>query len=134
MPVIRLQSTPTQKLYLLANSNEYIGERGGQMRDGQVNSIFPSLHPQSLGRESVILPQTSHFIPHTKICKDTIFKIRLGGKITLIDVTQQGFFPGVGLGGPPIRRKFCQSPHLTLVPVFGPRLVPPPSRGSSPKI
>ena len=40
---------------------------------------------------------------------------------------------GWGTGGPPIRRKFCQSPHLTLVPVFGPRLVPP-SRGSSPKI
>ena len=42
------------------------------------------------------------------------------------------FFPG-GTGVPPIRRKFCQSPHPTLVPVFGPRLVPP-SRGSSPKI
>ena len=42
------------------------------------------------------------------------------------------FFPG-GTGGPPIWRKFCQSPHPTLVPVFGPRLVPPPSRGSSPK-
>ena len=38
----------------------------------------------------------------------------------------QGFFPG-GTGGPPIRRKFCQSPHPTLVPVFGPRLVPPPA-------
>ena len=27
----------------------------------------------------------------------------------------------------PIQRKFCQSPHPTLVPVFGPRLVPPPA-------
>ena len=37
-----------------------------------------------------------------------------------------GFFPG-GLGVPPIQRKFCQSPppHPTLVPIFGPRLVPP---------
>ena len=42
------------------------------------------------------------------------------------------FFPGGGLEGP-IRRTFCQSLHPTLVPVFGPRLLPP-SQGSSPKI
>ena len=37
----------------------------------------------------------------------------------------QGLFPG-GTGGSPHRRKFCQSPpHPTLVPIFGPRLVPP---------
>ena len=35
----------------------------------------------------------------------------------------QSFFLG-GTGGPPIRWKFCQSPHPTPVPVFGPRLVP----------
>ena len=39
--------------------------------------------------------------------------------------TYQGFFPGGGLGGPPIWQKFCQSPHPTLVLVFGPRLVSP---------
>ena len=39
----------------------------------------------------------------------------------------QGFFLG-GWGVSPIRQKFCQSPHLTLVPVFGPRLVPPQPR------
>ena len=39
--------------------------------------------------------------------------------------TQPGIFPR-GTGGPPIWWKFCQSPHPTLVPVFGPRLVPPP--------
>ena len=33
----------------------------------------------------------------------------------------------------PSGEKFCQSPHPTLVPVLGPRLVPP-SRGLSPKI
>ena len=37
------------------------------------------------------------------------------------------FFLGEGedWGIPPSGKKFCQSPHLTLVPVFGPRLVPP---------
>ena len=40
------------------------------------------------------------------------------------------FWGGLGV---PIRQKFCQSPHPTLVPIFWPRLVPP-SRGSSLKI
>ena len=39
-----------------------------------------------------------------------------------------GFF-FLGWGGPPIWQKFCQSPlHPTLIPIFGPRLVPPPIR------
>ena len=42
---------------------------------------------------------------------------------------EQGFSRGGELGGPPIWQKFCQSPHLTLVPIFGPRLAPPPSSG-----
>ena len=42
-------------------------------------------------------------------------------------VVKPGFFPW-GAGGPPIRRKFCQFPPSTLVPVFGPRLVPPQRR------
>ena len=44
----------------------------------------------------------------------------------------QGFFPG-GTGGPPSGQNFVP-PHPTLVLVFGPRLVPPPRQGSSPKI
>ena len=45
------------------------------------------------------------------------------------------FFSLGGTGGSPIRQKFCQSPHLTLVPIFGPRLVsPPPPPRLSPKI
>ena len=39
----------------------------------------------------------------------------------------QGFFPG-GTGGPPIRRKFYQSPHPTLVPVLDQGLSPPQPR------
>ena len=40
----------------------------------------------------------------------------------------QGFFPGGGLGGPPHPAKILPiPPHPTLVPVFGPRLVPPPA-------
>ena len=35
--------------------------------------------------------------------------------------------PTWGYGGPPIRRKFWQSSHPTLVPVFGPMHVPPPA-------
>ena len=46
-----------------------------------------------------------------------------------------GFFSWGGTGGsPPSGENFANPPpHPTLVPVFGPRLVPP-SRGSSPKI
>ena len=47
---------------------------------------------------------------------------------------RSGFFFSGGLGSPPIWQKFCLSPHLTLVPVFGPRIVSPPSRGSFSKI
>ena len=40
-----------------------------------------------------------------------------------------GFFPGGGTGGvPPSSENFANPPpHPTLVPVFGPRLVPPPA-------
>ena len=38
------------------------------------------------------------------------------------------FFPGGGLGGSPHPEKILPiPPHPTLVPVFGPRLVPPPA-------
>ena len=49
-------------------------------------------------------------------------------------VKQGFFFPGRDWRVPPSSKNFVNSPHLTLVPVFGPRLVPPPSRGSSPNI
>ena len=39
-----------------------------------------------------------------------------------------GFFSWGGTGGvPPSGEKFANPPHLTLVPIFGPRLVPPPA-------
>ena len=37
-----------------------------------------------------------------------------------------GFFPG-GLGGPPIRRKFCQSPPSDTCPRFWTKACPPPA-------
>ena len=40
--------------------------------------------------------------------------------------TGQGFFPG-GMGVPLAGENFVNPPHPTLVPVFGPRLVPPPA-------
>ena len=69
------------------------------------------------------------------LCGKNSKLLKEGDNCVILTVLCRVFFPGVGLGGPPIRRKFCQfpPPHLTLVPVFGPRLVPP-SRGSSPKI
>ena len=44
----------------------------------------------------------------------------------LLQTIRQGFFRG-GMGGPP-GKNFANPPHLTLVPVFGPRLVPPQPR------
>ena len=38
------------------------------------------------------------------------------------------FFLGVGAGGSPHSAKILPIPHPTLVPVFGPRLVPPQPR------
>ena len=43
-------------------------------------------------------------------------------------VNQQGFFPGGGLGVPHPAKILPTPPHLTLVPVFGPRLPPPQLR------
>ena len=64
------------------------------------------------------------------LISNSLLSFRTWGLNWLTILRIAGFFPG---GGSPIRRKFCQSPHPTLVPVFGPRLVPP-SRGSSPKM
>ena len=41
-------------------------------------------------------------------------------------------FPG-GTGGSPHPAKILSIPHLTLVPIFGPRLVPPPAKVSPQK-
>ena len=74
-------------------------------------------------------PSSSHVL----IFEASLFRDVFGLFITA-SLPKQGFFPGGELGGPPIRRKFCQfPPHPTLVPVFGPRLFPP-SRGSFLKI
>ena len=43
-----------------------------------------------------------------------------------------GFFPG-GTGGPPSNENFANPPNPTLVPVFGPRLVPPPQAEVRPR-
>ena len=44
------------------------------------------------------------------------------------------FFLGGGLGGPPIRQKFCQFPPIWHLSPFLDQGLSPPSRGSSPKI
>ena len=41
--------------------------------------------------------------------------------------TYQSFFFLGGTGGSPIRQKFCQSPHPTLVPIFWTKACPPPA-------
>ena len=44
--------------------------------------------------------------------------------VVVVEVKQAGFFPG-GWGSPHLAKKLSTPPHPTLVPVFGPRLVPP---------
>ena len=99
-----------------------------------------SYHPNKNAQSHLYVPAQSHpYLSGTRIqpwTTNIMYKLQPFPVIVgcLTDTTNTpGFFSWGGLGGPPIRQKFCQSPHPTLVPVFGPRLVPP-SRRSSPKI
>ena len=69
------------------------------------------------------------YVPDEYESIQAVWEVLTQDHLPYIGKLNQGFFPGGDWGGPPIRRKFCQSPpHPTLVPVFGPRLVPPQPR------
>ena len=99
---------------------------GGTCRTVTTSTNYSLLQSVSVTNNEILSPFLLQNKDKMVLWNTPIFKIpRTHANLTLFQHFRQGFFSWGGTGAH-LAKILSAPPHLTLVPIFGPRLVPPP--------